>query len=271
MRPLFVLTALATSMVAWFVVRMLATHSYDVWLVSCLLGAWAPLTSAAAFLYISDAGEREDSVLAAWLVRAIGMHFVLAWLLGVSDWLRGPPGSARVYNADAIAPFVLLSFVPVFLVCLTAFRWVLSVRRRLAAAEPLTSRTVTPEHAPMPYRGAARMHITERIALPALALPAALGAGAAALWLALALHLSPALALGSAALLLALASTLGASAVVPSLGALACVAAAVLARDVTVVTHDSLRLVWAWPWLALGGVAVYLSALEARLRLAPSR
>ena len=98
-RPLLVLTLIAASMVAWFTVRMWAGHLPEVWRVSCLLGAWAPLGAAAVFLYVRAVGDREDSVFAAWLVRAIGMHFTLAWLGGASSRAR-PTWSRR-----SCAPF----------------------------------------------------------------------------------------------------------------------------------------------------------------------
>jgi uncharacterized protein with NAD-binding domain and iron-sulfur cluster len=130
-RPLLVLTLIAASMVAWFSVRMWAGDAPGVWRVSCILGAWAPLGAAAVFRYVRAVGDREDSVFAAWLVRAIGMHFTLAWLVGASDWLRGPPGSVHGWNSDLGAPLVFLSFAPVFAVCFGALAWIASVRARL--------------------------------------------------------------------------------------------------------------------------------------------
>jgi len=51
------------------------------------------------FLDVRAVGDREDSVFAAWLVRAIGMHFTLAWLGGASSRAR-PTWSRR-----SCAPF----------------------------------------------------------------------------------------------------------------------------------------------------------------------
>ena len=38
-------------------------------------------------------------VFAAWCVRAIGMHWTLVWLVGMSDWLRGPPHAPPAWNS----------------------------------------------------------------------------------------------------------------------------------------------------------------------------
>lgn len=264
-----VLMTLATAMVAWFVVRMCAGASHDVWRVSCFLGACAPLASAAAFLYIQRVGDREDSVLAAWLVRAIGMHFVLAWLLGVSDWLRGPPGVSPALNSDIVAPLVLASFFPVFGVGFVTFRWLLSVTRRLATATPPATRTVDLEADRAPYRGALRLRVTESVAGFPTALVVACILGAASVWFALAAPWSVAAVLGATAVTLGAASTLGAPAVPPSVVSLVCVAGALLTRHLTSHT-GSYPLACAWPWVALAGLGVYLGTLEAMMRLAPA-
>lgn len=263
-----VLMTLATAMVAWFVVRMCAGASIDVWRVSCFLGACAPLASAAALLYIQRVGDREDSVLAAWLVRAIGMHFVLAWLLGVSDWLRGPPGVAPTLNADMVAPLVLASFFPVFGVGFVTFRWLVSVTARLAAARPPATRTVDLEAHRVPYRGALRLRVTESVAGFPTALVAACALGAASVCFALVAPWSVTAILCATAVTLGATSTLGAPAVLPSVASLICVAGALLTRQLS--THTgSYPLACAWPWVALAGLGVYLSTLEAALRLRP--
>ena len=264
-----VLMTLGTAMVAWFVVRMCAGASIDVWRVSCFLGACAPLASAAALLYIQRVGDREDSVLAAWLVRAIGMHFVLAWLLGVSDWLRGPPGASPTLNADMVAPLVLASFFPVFGVGFVSFRWLLSVRARLSAARPPATRTVDLEAHRVPYRGALRLRVTESVAGFPTALVVTSALGAASVLLALAGPWSTAAVLGVTAVTLGALSTLGAPAVLPSVASLVCVAGALLTRHLS--THTgSYPLACAWPWVALAGVGVYLGTVEAVMRL-PAR
>ncbi len=264
-----VLMTLATAMVAWFVVRMCAGASLDVWRVSCFLGACAPLASAAAFLYIQRVGDREDSVLAAWLVRAIGMHFVLAWLLGVSDWLRGPPGVSPALNADMVAPLVLASFFPVFGVGFVTFRWLLNVTARLAAARPPATRTVDLEAHRVPYRGALRLRVTESVAGFPTALLVASALGAASVWFALAAPWSITAVLCATAVALGAISTLGAPAVLPSVVSLVCVAGALLTRQLA--THTgSYPLACAWPWVALAGLGVYLGTVEAMMRLAPA-
>src|SRR5262245_59823242 len=106
-RPLTVFATLATLMVCWLMVRMWCGGFLPVWAVSCVLGAWAPILAAVVFWYVRAVGDREDSPAVAWLVRAIGMHFLLVWMLGVSDWLRGPPGHPSGWNSDIGAPVVL--------------------------------------------------------------------------------------------------------------------------------------------------------------------
>ncbi len=259
----------ASVMVVWFIVRMLGGGSYEVWRVSCLLGAWAPLASAAAFLYLQRVGDREDTVLAAWLVRAIGMHFVLAWMLGVSDWLRGPPGAVPALNADLAAPFVLASFFPAFALSFAALRWLVSVRRRLASSVPSPVRTVVLDADRVPYRGAGRVRVTEAVRAFPWALAASSAVGAVSVWLATAAPLSTPAVLGATAVALGVTSTLGAQAVAPSVVSLVCVALALVTRDLAAFSPGRAPLACAWPWVATAGLGVYLVTLEARLRLLP--
>lgn len=265
MRPLFVLMGVATSMVAWFIVRMWGSGTYEVWRASCLLGAWAPLVSAAAFLYIQRVGDREHGVAAAWLVRAIGMHFVLAWLLGVSDWLRGPPGSVTMRNVDLVAPLALAAFFPVFGVGFTAFRWLLSVRRRLAS-RAVPTRVVERDAVPVPYRGAGPLRATveARRSPVAAVVSALLGAGAVAL--ASSVPWSTPWVLGVSGVALGFVAPLGAQAMAPSVVSLVCVAATLVSRRALSLGH--IPSAGVWPWVALAGVGVYLCAIEARLRFA---
>lgn len=269
-RPLLVLTAIAASMVAWFSVRMWAGDSAAVWQVSCLLGAWAPLGAAAVYLYVREVGDREDSVFAAWLVRAIGMHCTLAWLVGVSDWLRGPPTLTPPFNADLRAPLVLASFFPAFAVCVAAFQWLRSVRRRLASSTAPPSRTVEVAAGNAPYRGAGSLRVTERSPRSPVAPFAAALAGAGALWFSLTSALPAAAVLAASAVALGVASSLGPSALGPGVAALVGVAGVQAARalPLTASMATAVDHAFAWPWLAFAGLGLYLATLEVRLRLA---
>jgi hypothetical protein len=130
LRPVYVFTSIATVLVLWFGVRMGFGSDPLVWRVSCLLGAWAPLLGAVILAYVRAVGDREHTVGVAWLVRAIGMHCVLLWMIGVGDYLAGL-GAGRRWVADVAAPLVLLGFAPVFLGCFAAVEWVRSVAKRV--------------------------------------------------------------------------------------------------------------------------------------------
>lgn len=154
MRPLAVLACLAAAMVGWLSVRMWAGDVDAVWRVSCVLGAWAPLGAAAVLRYVLAEGHRENNPAAAWVVRALGMHCVLLWLLGINDYLRGAPGTAPQWNADQGMPLVLLGFAPVLAASFVLLRWASGLPPRLARA--LTPRPGVPTPAasvPLPYRG----------------------------------------------------------------------------------------------------------------------
>jgi hypothetical protein len=100
-------------------------HLTLVWKISGVLGAWAPVLAASLLLYLRAVGDREHQIFVAWLTRAIGMHVVLLWMLGVNDWLAGAPGTVRRWDPDAGAPLVLISFFPVFFLtfaCLDGLR-----------------------------------------------------------------------------------------------------------------------------------------------------
>lgn len=181
MRPLTIFGSIATAMVAWLSTRMWCGDSLAVWRVSCVLGAWAPLGAAAVFHYIRVHGHREHTVLAAWLVRAIGMHCVLVWLVGISDWLRGPPQLVPVANADAVVPLVFVGFAPVFALSALLLHWALRVSARLSGVRPTTH--ATPVLAP--YRGLRATTTATRAPTPAMpwaALTAGLLAGAWGAW-----------------------------------------------------------------------------------------
>lgn len=265
-RPLWVLTLVAASMVGWFSLRMWAGDLPWVWRLSCLLGAWAPLGAAGMFLYVRAVGDREDTVFAAWLVRAIGMHFTLAWLVGASDWLRGPPGYTHGWNSDLGAPVVFLSFPPVFAACVGALTWVGSVRARLPR-EPASVEAAVPA-ASVPYRGVGELRVTRAAtAFPRAALLGSL-AGVAAMWLAMAAPWSAPAVIAACAFGLGLAAQSGAGAVVPSVLSLVGVAAALQARQLAHGTAErSVDVAFAWPWVALAAVVAWLAVVELQLRL----
>jgi hypothetical protein len=263
-RPLLVLTLLAASMVVWFSIRMWAGDALPVWQTSCVLGAWAPLAAAAVFLYVRAVGDREDSVFAAWLVRAIGMHFTLAWLVGASDWLRGPPGTQR-WNSDLGAPLVLLAFVPVFALCWGALSWILSVHARLSREAPPAE--ALSRIAAAPYRGAGELRVRHTSPSSAATLTGAL-AGLTALCFAKMVPWSPMAILAICAIGLAFVTRSGAGAVIPCVASLTGVAAVLQARALSSMgSHITIDLMFAWPWVALGAVVVWLTAVEIRLRL----
>lgn len=257
---------LATLLVGWFLVRMFCGASYDVWRVSLFLGACAPLNAAAAFLYIQRVGDREDSVLAAWLVRSISIHFMLAWLLGVADWMRGPPGLAPTPNADMIAPVALVAFFPVFGLGFVTFRWLLSATRRLTDATSSATRTVDFAEHHIPYRGAARRQVSQTVRAFPWAMLASSALGVMAVCFA---HLAPwssVSVLAVCAIALGATSRLGPETVAPSVLSLVGVAGTLLARHHGAPT-TSFPLACAWPWMALAAIALYLTALEASLKI----
>ena len=264
-RPLAVFITLAATLVIWLTVRMWFGDHYAVWQVSSLLGAWAPLGAAFVFLYVRAVGGREDSVLAAWLVRAIGMHCVLLWLVGAGDWLRGPPGDAPRFNPDAGAPLVLLGFAPVFGLSLALFGWIRAVARRLDGEliDPLTASLSATFDATPPYRGVTLLARAAPAPSPAVTpfFAGLLGA------IALRFGASPALCLGLTPVALALFAVPGWRAVGPSVLSLTVLSAVALRHPETVGAADSLRLGMQWPWLTAGLVAVYLSSVEVRLRV----
>ncbi len=259
------LTLIAASMVAWFSVRMWAGDAPGVWRVSCILGAWAPLGAAAVFRYVRAVGDREDSVFAAWLVRAIGMHFTLAWLVGASDWLRGPPGSLHGWNSDLGAPLVFLSFAPVFAVCVGALAWIASVHTRLPR-EPESAESLV-RAAAVPYRGAGEIRATR--AAPAFPTATLVGAfaGIGAVWFSMAAPWSTPAVIAACALGLGAAASTGAGAVAPCVISLVGVAAALQARELPAAfSARSIDVAFAWPWVALASVFCWLAVVELRLR-----
>ncbi|MFO0628561.1 MAG: hypothetical protein U0325_23510 [Polyangiales bacterium] len=171
LRPLLVLTPLAASLVVWFTARMWFGHDPSVWRASALLGGWAPVLAAALVAYLWREGHREDSVGAAWLARALGVHCALLWMVGVSDWLRGPPNTPPAWDIDSGTPLVFLAFAPCLALCIhVAFR---VVRLHGALRAPPPRRVLAP--AAWHYRtvpdaalpGGVRVTATTRRWLPA--------------------------------------------------------------------------------------------------------
>jgi hypothetical protein len=272
MRPLVVFGSIAATMVLWLSTRMWLGDQLWVWKASCLLGVWAPIGAAAVFLYVRETAHREDGVFAAWCVRAIGMHWVLVWLVGMSDWLRGPPHTVPQWNSDAGMPLVFLAFFPVFALSVAALQWTRSVAARVAAfthARQSGSLQLV-EGASSPYRGAATELRREvpRAAPPSFAPVLAGAVGLGAMWAALSTSLSSGTVLVGTAVALSLASLRSARALAPSVFALFAVGGLLVTR----AQHlDSLGLAHRaalWPVTALTGLALYLGIMEGRLRLA---
>lgn len=271
MRPLVVFSAIAATMVCWLSTRMWLGGELWVWKMSCVLGAWAPIGAAAVFLYARETGHREDGVLAAWCVRAIAMHLILVWLLGMSDWLRGPPHTVPQWNSDAGMPLVFLAFAPVFALSVAALQWTRSVAARFAAfthARHAGSLRIV-DGAPSPYRDAATE--LRRVVPPpppsfAPVLAGAVGLGAT--WAALSTSLPSGTVLVGTAVALALASLRSARALAPSVFALFAVGGLLVTRaqhfDTLVIVNRAML----WPVTALTGLALYLCLMEGHLRLA---
>lgn len=275
MRPLVIFGTIATAMVLWLSTRMWLGDVLWVWKVSCLLGAWAPIGAAAVFLYVREVGDRTDGVFAAWCVRAIGMHWTLVWLVGMSDWLRGPPHTPPAWNSDVGMPLVFLAFFPVFALSVAALQWTRSVAARFA--EHLRVRQPGALHivdgARSPYRGATTELRRVVPALPAVSFaPVLAGAvGLGATWVALSTSLSSATVLVGTAASLCAASLRSPHAVAPSACALVAVGGLLATRSQHL---DSLAIVdrgMLWPVTALAGLALYLVLLEGRLLLTRAR
>jgi len=156
MRPVALFGSIAAAMVLWLSTRMFLGDQLWVWKVSCLLGAWAPIGAAALILYVREVGDREDGWFMAWCVRAVGMHLTLVWMLGMSDWLRGPPHTPPQWNSDVGMPLVFLAFAPVLALSVAALQWTRSVAARVSAyAQARQAGTLhLVVAAPSPYRDA---------------------------------------------------------------------------------------------------------------------
>jgi hypothetical protein len=265
-RPLVVFAIAAGLMICWLSVRMWFGTRPEVWQASCLLGAWAPFAAAAAFLYVREVGDRESSVGAAWLVRALGMHFFLVWMLGLSDWLRGPPHSVPRWDTDLGGPLLLLSFLPVFGVWLGALSWLRSAARRVRGTVLGPAMPGEGARGAVPFRGLTFVAMAPTGVRAPLAPLLIGGAGCA---LALQSATVPYWLLGVGGLLLAPLSLRNHRALLPSLAALVALAAAVLSRHGAHDAATRVTLGVAWPWLALAGLVLYLAVLEGLLRLRP--
>jgi hypothetical protein len=259
-RPLSVWIVLGTTLIAWFSVRMLLGRHLLVWQVSTLLGAWAPLFAAGLFLHLWETSHREPSALAAWMVRALAMHSVLLWLVGVNDHLRGPPGAPSAWNADLGGPLLLVAFVPVFALTTGALAWLHSVASRLLGDPRRTLLARVRPGRPAPYRGVA-FDATELPPPPFATTPWAVGV--ASLGLA-ALGASPLTVLAAAVVGLAAVTAPGTRSVTPSVGCLGLVCAALLLGP---TAHQTPLLArgQALPWVLLGTLLVYLALCEMRL------
>lgn len=261
-RPLLVLTPLATALVAWFMTRTWFGHDPAVWRVSALLGGWAPVLAAALVTYLRREGHREDSVGAAWLARALGVHCVLLWMVGVSDWLRGPPGAPPAWNIDSGTPLVFLAFVPCFALCATVAHHLvtLATARRAPTFRPVVDPAATHYRVP-PARsgeGAARHVLADAPWIPPAACAVILGG-------ALVAPVSPAV---SAVLAAGLFGAVGTrQTLVPALVALT----ALTARGA--LTGDDVdTLAMRWPALLVAAVGVYaLAASRVRQRMTTQR
>jgi hypothetical protein len=258
-RPIAFFSVLATFMIAWLLTRMYAGQHPAVWTMSCMLGAWAPIAAAAIFQYVRAVADREHSVVVAWLVRACGMHLVLVWMLGASDWLRGPPGHPSGWNSDVGAPLVLVLFAPMFALGFIAVNWLTSVARRLAGNVMRPAGPAESSDGPAPFRGVAMVRAGAPLARPPLL---AVIVGAAACVCA-ARGVVPAWMLECAAVLsLALCTARNHRALRPSVAAL--VALLALSGPHAGASNLVSRGV-AWPWFALLAVAFYLAAVEGIL------
>jgi hypothetical protein len=261
-RPLLVLTPLAAALVAWFTTRMWFGHDPTVWRVSALLGGWAPVLAAALLTYLRREGHREDSVGAAWLARALGVHCVLLWMVGVSDWLRGPPNTPPAWNIDSGTPLVFLAFAPCFALCAAAVHHLaaLTTARPAPRFRRVLDPTATHYRAPPARSGegvARRVRVDAPWIRPALCVVILGGA--------LVVPVSPAV---SAVLAAGLFGAVGTrSTLVPALVALAALSArgALTGDDV-----DTLAM--RWPALLVAAVGVYtLVASRAPQRMTTQR
>lgn len=271
MRPVALFGSIAAAMVLWLSTRMFLGDQLWVWKVSCLLGAWAPIWAAALILYVREVGDREDGWFMAWCVRAVGMHLTLVWMLGMSDWLRGPPHTPPQWNSDVGMPLVFLAFAPVLALSVAALQWTRSVAARVAAYAQ--ARQAGALHlvvaAPSPYRDAdteLRRGLLPS-APPSFAPVFAGAAGLVAMWAALSTSLSPGAVLVGTAVALSMASLRSARALAPSVCALVAVGGLLVTRAQHLDGAALVNRAMLWPVTALVGLVLYLGLLEGRLRL----
>jgi hypothetical protein len=243
--------------------RFWFAHSTAVWRASCVVGSWVPLGAAAMFLYVRARGDREDSLAAAWMVRALGVQSILAWAVGMSDFFRGPPGRPPAWDADLGGPFVLMGFALPFALAVFTLARLLRLHRELRA----TSRTpVRPGEAELrvaPFRGTAtRAGVAPLTRAPyGVIVVAAIGT-----LLAAQTAVTPYVALLLAALPLAALAARNHRALLTGVGALAWISGAICVRRVLRDEGGALGQVLAFPWLLTASSAVYLVVLEALRR-----
>jgi hypothetical protein len=202
-------------------------------------------------------------------VRAIGMHWILVWLVGMSDWLRGPPHAVAQWNSDAGMPIVFLAFAPVLALSVAALQWTRSVAARIAAhaRQPGGLRVV--DGPPAPYRDAAtELRAAPPPAPPSFAPVLAGAVGLGATWAALSTALPAGPVLVGTAAALGFASLRSARAVAPSVLALCAVGGLLVTRAQHLDTLVIVNRAMLWPVATLAGLALYLSLMEGHLRLA---
>lgn len=256
---------MATLLVGWLSLRMWNGESVSVWRASVVLAAFAPFAAAAVFRYIVAVAEGESSVFSAWLVRAISMHWVLVWMVGSADLLRGMPGHPSGRNWDALAPLILLAFFPAFGANYGALCWVRSLERR-AASHVLRPTRPGERALAVPVRGVSLVR-EEHTQLRSLRLSmlAAVTGLFSVLMAPTAMRPS---VVACTALVLALATAHAQRGYYGCAGVLATLVAIAQTRAISLSNWMSQLM--ATPWLALASVGLYLAALETatRVRLA---
>ena len=262
-RSVLPLGVAAVTLVVWLSVRMWFGSDPRVWMISCLLGAWAPLGAASFFLYVRSIADREDRVLVAWLVRALGMHCVLVWMLGFSDWMAGPPGQVPHWNSDIGAPIALLGFAPTLAASYFALRWLVGLSQRLAIPVMRPAMPTERHGEVVPFRGAfltsAGAPITRTPIAPFVIAAAAFGS-------VFALRGTPYWLIPTSAAALAICTARNHRALAPSVATLAALALTILGSRSAADWHASVSLGVAWPWLSFVALGFFLVTLEGLVR-----
>jgi hypothetical protein len=258
-----VFAAAVVSMNLWFFTRTVFSSSHGVWATSCVLGAWLPLVAAAMFSYVRAVGDREDSVAAAWLVRALGVQSVLAWGVGMTDWLRGPPDQPPAWNTELSGPFVLVGFAIPFAAAVFLLHWAFSIGRRLRIRVERPALPTEGHVSVAPFRGM----LTVTLRAPEGRAPVAPVAVAALASVVVAESPSaPYWVLFASALPLAALAVRNARALWPGVATLAWISGALVSRRALSDSQSTVSLLVAWPWITASAAALYLAAAEALLR-----